>query len=240
LSAGGKIAAQLESLRQRIQAAAQRAGRDPAEVQLVGAAKTNSAEQVAAAVRAGLRHVGENYVQEAGAKITAVRALLASDGTPLPRWHFIGHLQRNKARVVAPIFDLVETIDSERLGSELDKRAGVAGRSLETLLQVDVDDEPGKGGVLPDALPGLLAASASWANLRVTGLMAIPAARQNPEDSRPAFARVRLLRDSLREMPGGAHLRELSMGMSGDFEIAIEEGATLVRVGTALFGARKG
>jgi pyridoxal phosphate enzyme (YggS family) len=240
VSVDADVATRLESVRERIRVAARRVGRDPAEIQLVGAAKRKPPEQVAAAVRAGLRHVGENYVQEAEAKIGAVAALLADDATPPPRWHFIGHLQRNKARLVVPRFDLVESVDSERLGAELDQRARAAGRSLEALFQVDLDDEPGKGGVAPDALPRLLAASAGWANLRVTGLMAIPVARGNPEESRGDFARLRELRDTLRDAPGGAQLRELSMGMSADFEIAIEEGATLVRVGTALFGARKG
>jgi pyridoxal phosphate enzyme (YggS family) len=168
-----------------------------------------------------------------------VAALLANDPTPPPRWHFIGHLQRNKARLVAPVFDLVETLDSERLGVELDKRARATARSLDALLQVDLDDEPGKAGVSPEELPRLLASSTAWANLRIVGLMAIPAARHSAEESRGAFARLRQLRDALRDSPGGTQLRELSMGMSADFEVAIEEGATLVRVGTALFGARE-
>lgn len=239
MSASDDVATRFARVRAKIHEAAVRAGRQPSEVDLVGAAKTKPARDVVAAVRAGLRHVGENYVQEAEAKIAAVRASLEDEGLPLPRWHFIGHLQRNKVRHLAPIIDMVETVDSERLGAELDKRAGTAARTLEVLLQVDLDDEPAKGGVSPEGLPALLAASTSWANLRVTGLMAIPAAHPDPEQSRPAFARLRALRDELRDAPGGAGLRELSMGMTADFEIAIEEGATLVRVGTALFGPRE-
>lgn len=223
------IAERLAAVRERIALAAARAGRSEGDVELIGVAKTRTASEVVEAVRAGLGHVGENYVQEAVPKIAEV---LASGVTP-PLWHFIGRLQRNKARHVAPVFDVVETVDNEKLGLELDRRAGVAGRLLEAQLQVDVSGEAQKGGVSPEALPALLAASASWANLRVTGLMAIPAPTAEPEQSRPAFALLRELRDELG-------LRELSMGMSADFEVAIEEGATRVRVGAAIFGAREG
>jgi pyridoxal phosphate enzyme (YggS family) len=156
-----------------------------------------------------------------------------------PRWHFIGRLQRNKARHVAARFDLVETLDREALGDELDRRAAAAGRRLDVLLQVDVVGEPQKGGAKPEDLPALLERSRSWGALRVVGLMAIPLETQHPEHSRPAFARLRALRDALRDAPGAGSLRALSMGMSADFEVAIEEGATIVRVGTALFGARQ-
>jgi hypothetical protein len=240
VSAPDSIATRLAAVQSRIREAARRAGRDPAEVRLVGVSKTKPADEVIAAVRAGLHDVGENYVKEAIAKIAEVRAALEAEGLPLPRWHFIGHLQRTQARHVARVFDQVETVDSEPLGVELDKRARAADRVLEVLLQVNLDDEAAKGGVAPEALPALLAASAAWAKLRVTGLMAIPAPRRSPEESRPAFARLRALRDGLGDAPGGARLRELSMGMSADFEIAIEEGATLVRVGTAIFGPREG
>ena len=222
------IAERLAAVRERIRAAAERVGRDPADVCLVGVSKTKPAAAVVEAVRAGLTHLGENRVQEGVAKIAEVREA----GTAPPVWDLIGRLQRNKARHAAQAFDVIETVDSERLGLELDRRAREAGRTLEVQVQVDLSGEAQKGGVSPDELRSLLAASASWANLRVTGLMAIPAAVPEAEQNRPAFARLRQLRDELG-------LRELSMGMSADFEVAIEEGATRVRVGTAIFGARE-
>jgi hypothetical protein len=233
-----EIASRLEGLRRRIAAAAERADRRPQEVTLVGVAKRQPASAVCAAVAAGLTHVGESYVQEDLAKRPEVERALREAGVSPPRWHFIGRLQRNKARHVAARFDVVETLDREALGEELDRRAGAAGRRLDVLLQVDVADEPQKGGAPPQALPALLDRSRSWSALRVAGLMAIPPATDHPERSRPAFARLRELRDALREAPGGDTLHALSMGMSADFEVAIEEGATIVRVGTALFGAR--
>ena len=235
----GGVAERLTELRERIARAAARAGRDPAEVTLVGAAKRQSAESVAAAVRAGLEVVGENYVQEAAAKVGAVRALLAAGGAAPPRWHCIGHLQRNKARHAAELFDAIETLDSEALGAELERRVARAGRRLDVLLQVNLCEEPQKAGAPAERLPALLEASRAWPHLRVTGLMTLPAAASDPETARPVFAKLRELAERLREAPGGAGLRELSMGMSADFEIAVEEGATLVRVGTALFGPRE-
>ena len=232
------IAERLATVRQRIAAAAERAGRDPEQITLLGVAKRKSAEQIAAAVGAGLRDVGENYVQEAVAKIPQVGALLAETGTPPPRWHFIGQLQRNKARDVADHFDCAASVDRERLGAELDRRAALLDRTLDVLLQINVSGEGQKGGADPAAAQDLLSASARWPRLRVVGLMAIPAAAEDPEATRPAFARLRELRDNLRGRMGGEHLAELSMGMSGDFEVAIEEGATIVRVGTAIFGPR--
>jgi hypothetical protein len=234
------IASRLAELRGRIAAAARRADRDPRDVILVGVAKRQPAAAVREAVAAGLTHVGENYVQEGLAKRAEVARLLRGAEVALPRWHFIGRLQRNKARDVAAHFDLVETLDREPLGDELDRRAAAAGRRLDVLLQVDVAGEPQKGGAKPEDVPALLERSQRWSALRVVGLMAIPPATEHPEQARPAFARLRALRDALRGAPGAGSLRALSMGMSADFEVAIEEGATIVRVGTALFGARHG
>jgi pyridoxal phosphate enzyme (YggS family) len=228
----------IAAVRERMAAAAGRAGRAAEAVTLIGVAKRVTAERVAAAVRAGLTDIGENYLQEARTKLPEVRASLEQSGHKCPKWHFIGQLQRNKAGVVAETFDVIQTLDRARLGRDLDRRAAAAGRGLEVLLQVDLSGEPGKGGIAPDALPELLAASADWPRLTVRGLMAIPAPHDNPEAGRAAFARLRALRDGLRTQPGGDALAELSMGMSADFEIAIEEGATLVRIGTAIFGAR--
>ncbi len=231
------IRQRLDAVRARVCAAVERVGRKPEEVVLVGVSKRKTARELAAALRAGLAHVGENYVQEAVAKIPETLAILEGEGTPPPRWHFIGQLQRNKARQAVRWFDVIETVDRERLGVELDRRAQALGRPLEVLLQVDLSGEPQKGGVAPEALPALLEASRAWSALRVTGLMGVPAAG-GPEASRPAFSRLRALRDQLRDLPGAEHLRELSMGMSADFEVAIEEGATIIRVGTAIFGPR--
>ena len=231
----GVIAERLAEVRERIAAAAARAGRSADPIQLVGVSKRFPASDVVAAVRAGLGAVGENYMQEALAKWPEVCAALETEGLAPPRFHFVGRLQRNKARLAVAHFDVVETLDRAALGAELDRRAAAAGRRLTVFLQVDVSDEPQKGGVSPQELPALVEASAAWSQLEVAGLMAIPAAAADP---RPAFARLRALRDQLRAKPGGAGLRELSMGMSGDFEQAIEEGATVVRVGTAIFGQR--
>lgn len=232
------VAERLAAVRQRIAAAALRASRPAQEITLVGVAKRQSAARVVAGVRAGLTHVAESYAQEAREKIPQVLRALEQAGLASPRWHFVGRLQRNKARLVAPLFDVVETLDRASLGDELDRRVRAADRRLAVLLQVNVSSEAQKGGVAPEALPELLAASAAWPSLDVVGLMALPEAQSAPERARPAFAKLRELRDTLRTRPGGERLRELSMGMSADFEVAVEEGATLVRVGTAIFGPR--
>jgi len=232
------IAAALAAVRQRIDAAARRAGRQPEEIALVGVSKRKSAEAVAAAVRAGLRDIGENYVQEAAEKIPNVNAILETTGHRPPRWHFIGQLQRNKARAVARAFDRVQTLDRATLGATLDDRSADRDAPLEVLLQVNVSGEAQKGGVSPESAPELVEASREWSRLRLIGLMGVPAASDDVERSRPDFIRLRKLRDALRSVPGGENLRELSMGMSRDYEVAIEEGATIVRVGTAIFGER--
>jgi pyridoxal phosphate enzyme (YggS family) len=206
-------------------------------VELVGIAKRQPAGRVAEAVHAGLRRVGESYVQEAARKLPELEALLAASGTAPPRRHFVGRLQRNKARDAVRLFDVIESVDRLDLALELERRAAAASRSLDALVQVDLAGERQKGGVAPAGLPGLLDALGKLERVRVRGLMAIPPASDDPERSRPWFAKLRELRDALGA--GGAGLRELSMGMSADFEIAIEEGATWVRVGTALFGPRQ-
>lgn len=235
-----EVAARLAAVRERIAAAAARAGRRPESVTLVGASKGQPVEKLVAAARAGLAHVGENYVQEAAAKLPELRAALEPLGSKPPICHFIGRLQRNKAGAAVELFDVIETLDRPRLGDALERRAAAAARQLDVLVEVDVSGERQKGGVSAEALPALLAHARAWQQLRVRGLMAIPAAQSNPERMRPAFARLRELRDGLRGAPGGEQLEELSMGMSSDFEVAIEEGATIVRVGTALFGPREG
>jgi pyridoxal phosphate enzyme (YggS family) len=178
-------------------------------------------------------------VQEAQQKIPAATALLAAAGLPAPRWHLVGRLQRNKARHAARLFDVVESLDGAELGAELDRRAAAAGRRLAVLFQLNLSGETRKGGIAPDALPSLVDASAAWSALEPVGLMTIPAEAPDPEAARPVFARLRELLASAPALPRGGRLRELSMGMSGDFEVAIEEGATIVRVGTAIFGPRE-
>ena len=227
----------LAALRARVRDAAARAGRDAGSVTLLGVAKGTPDDRVVAAVRAGLTDVAENYLQEAAARRTELAKRIAEAGAAAPRWHFVGRLQRNKARAVAQLFDVVHTLDRPELGDALERHAAAAGRTLDALVQVNASAEAQKGGAAPDHVRALLAAGAAWPHLRITGLMAIPAASDDPERTRPAFAMLRGLRDALRaEHP---ELRELSMGMSGDFEVAIEEGATIIRVGTALFGPRE-
>jgi len=229
------VTTRLAAVRQRIARAAARAGRSADAVTLVGVSKRQPASAVAEAVRAGLGHCGESFAQEARDKLPEVARLLGDAARP--RWHFVGRLQRNKARLVAAAFDCVESVDRASLALELDRRAGDAERRLDVLIQVNLSGEPQKGGVEPAALPALLDAAAGLVHLRVSGLMTVPAAAGGAEAARPVFAGLRELRDRLAA-EGRPELVELSMGMSADFEVAIEEGATLVRVGTAIFGAR--
>ena len=229
----------LRAVRDRAKAAALRAARNPEELVILGVGKRKPAESIADAVRAGLDHVAESFAQEARDKIPQVEEMLRETGTASPRWHFVGQLQRNKARYVARLFDCVESVDRIELARELDHRAAMAKRSLDVLVQVNLAGETQKGGAAPDRIAPLLEECRSCEHIRVTGLMTVPPASANPEASRPIFAALRELRAELRERPGGETLRELSMGMSADFEVAIEEGATIVRVGTAIFGPRE-
>jgi len=215
------IAANLTAVRARIAGAAARAGRDPREVCLIAVSKTKSADAVRAALDAGVADIGENYVQEAQAKRAAVGA-----GA---RWHLIGHLQRNKAARAVETFDCIQTVDSAALGAALSRQAEAQGRTVQVLVEVRLGGEATKRGIEPAALPVLLAAL-QLPGLIVDGLMTVPPPG-DAEAARPHFRALRALRDR-------AGLRELSMGMSDDFEVAIEEGATMVRVGRAIFGAR--
>jgi len=228
----------LARIQERIAAAAARAGRDPAEVTLLGACKFQDPTRIAAMLQAGLRCLGENYVQEARDKQPQIEGLVSSEIARATRWHMIGALQRNKVRDVVRIFDVVETLDRPKLALEIDKRAGALGRVIEALIQLNLSAEPQKNGIEPHELPELLALCAPLEHLRVVGLMTVPAAQEDPGANRPVFEQLRELRNASRAHPGGESLRELSMGMSRDFEVAIEEGATLVRVGTDLFGPR--
>jgi hypothetical protein len=192
-------------------------------VLLIAVSKTMDVERVRLAVAAGVAALGENRVQEAREKIEAL-------GHPVP-WHLIGGLQTNKARDAARLFDWIHSVDRLELAQELSRRAHAAARTLSILLQVNLGDEPQKGGVAPAETKRLCEAVAGLPGLRVRGLMAIPPAAPTAEETRPHFRTLRELRDSLG-------LEHLSMGMSADYEVAIEEGATMVRVGTAIFGPR--
>ncbi len=232
-------------IRARIAAAAERSGRSPDEVCLIAVCKTKPAADIAAAFAIGQRDFAENYMQEAVPKLhevdACIRAQLPGDEVAAedrPRWHFIGSLQRNKARDAVQFFDCFHALDRAKLADALEKRAADLDRHFDVLLQVDLANEPQKGGVPPDALPALAQHVASLPHLHAIGLMAVPPVGTDPEQSRPHFATLRALRDRLRDVEGLSEIRELSMGMSGDFEVAIEEGATFIRVGTALFGAR--
>lgn len=205
--------------------------RVPDHVTVLAAAKGRSPEEVRAAVRAGIAHVGENYVQEAAAK----RALVPEPAT----WHMIGHLQRNKAGKALRVFDWLQTLDSLRLAERLEGLLAREGRVLPVLVQVNIGREPQKAGVMPEELPDFLRELARFPHLRVRGLMAIPPAPRVPEDSRPFFRAMRRLFEELsREGIPHVGMEVLSMGMSADWEIAVEEGATMIRLGTALFGPR--
>jgi pyridoxal phosphate enzyme (YggS family) len=226
------LRARLDGVRERIARAAGRAGRDPATIRLVAVSKTFPPDYVRAAAEAGQLHFGENKVQEALEKMGATPDLALV-------WHLVGHLQSNKARKAAAHFDTIHSVDDGALVAKLEEAAAAASRRLELLVQVDLAREPTKRGVLPENLAAVLAATRGSSAVRMTGLMLLPPAVADPEASRPYFASLRRLRDDLvAHGQDAATLNQLSMGMSHDFEVAIEEGATLVRVGTAIFGPR--
>jgi pyridoxal phosphate enzyme (YggS family) len=222
--------AALQSVRDRIAVAAQRAGRDPASVCLLAVSKLQPASMVRCAYEAGQRDFGENYVQEGVAKVDELADLDAA------RWHFIGQLQSNKTREVAERFAWVHTIDRERIAARLSAQRPHHAAALQVLLQVRLADEPGKGGVAVEAVPALAAVIGTLPRLKLRGLMCIPAPTHDLESQRRPF---RALRELLERLNANGHqLDTLSMGMSDDLEAAVLEGATIVRVGTAVFGAR--
>ncbi len=225
----------IDAIRTRVDAAARSAGRDPAEVRLLAVSKTFAAERVLEIANAGLEAFGENRIQEASRKIPEVAANCERN----LEWHLIGQLQRNKARKAVELFDVIHTVDRPELVDELAKAARALSRRPRILLQLNIDREPQKGGADPSALPDLVRRVGEHPELRLEGLMAIPRVCEDPEEVRPSFARLRELRDAINAGRAPAEqLRELSMGMSSDFEVAIAEGATWVRLGTALFGPR--
>jgi pyridoxal phosphate enzyme (YggS family) len=227
------LRARLDSVRDRIASAARRAGRDPSSIRLVAVSKTFSADAIRILAETGLQDFGENKVQEAQAKIAALT------GLPI-RWHLVGHLQSNKARKAASLFNTIHSVDDASLLEKLDDAAVEAGRSLDVLVQADLAGEPTKHGAPVDSLLEVFAAGRARRGTRLKGLMILPPAVADAEAARPYFAAMRSVRDDLASRGvEPAMLAELSMGMSHDFEVAIEEGATLVRVGSAIFGERE-
>ena len=233
------IADRLAEIRARIAAAARSAGRDPASVRLVAVSKTFPIESVADAFAAGQRDFGENRVQEALPKIEQALQKVARSADQSIRWHLLGHLQTNKARKAAPAFAMIQSVDSVELIRKLDQAAADTHHAPELLIQVDLAAEATKFGTPPSEVPRLFEAAAACRAARVVGLMTLPPAPDTPEDSRRWFRQLRDLRDTWQASGVPATmLQELSMGMSGDFEVAVEEGATIVRGGTAIFGSR--
>jgi pyridoxal phosphate enzyme (YggS family) len=203
----------------------------PPGVELVAAAKTRTPSEILEAVEAGVRIIGENYVQEAQAAFQAVGARA--------RWHFIGSLQKNKVKRAIEIFDVIETVDSVELGREIDRRAAVVGKVASVLIEVNSGQEPQKAGVLPKEVEALVRSLAVLDNIKLTGLMTMGPFEGNPEDARPYFRETRRVRDEIASLTiSGIEMRHLSMGMTNSWRVAVEEGANLVRIGTGIFGER--
>ena len=230
------ITENLKRVLERIATAARRAGRKPEEVALMAVTKTFPAERIREAYAAGLRLFGENRVQEFGGKAESLQDLNDAE------WHMIGHLQSNKAGKAAELFSAVDSIDSFKLAEKLNAAAEKLNKKLDVLIEINVGSEEAKSGVAPDApeLEKILQAASGLRNLRIRGLMTIPPFTEDPQQARPYFRRLRDIRDGIaaQKLPAVA-MGVLSMGMSHDFEVAIEEGATCVRVGTGIFGERK-
>jgi pyridoxal phosphate enzyme (YggS family) len=223
----------LDQIKKRIRQAAEACGRDVADVKLVAVSKTIAPEVVREAIDAGVTVLGENYVQEAREKFEALIQYPVS-------WHFIGHLQSNKAKYAVRLFDLIHSVDSLKLARELNKQAGKVDKIQPILVQVNISGEDTKSGIDADEAMALVSAISEMKNVAVQGLMTMPPYFYQPEKVRPFFAELRRLRDHIQDQRiSNVSMDELSMGMTGDFEVAIKEGATLVRIGTAIFGERK-
>jgi pyridoxal phosphate enzyme (YggS family) len=229
------IAENIAHVQERIAVAARRAARDPREITLMGVSKTFPAESIREAYAAGLRVFGENRVQEFAGKADAVRDLHDA------KWHLIGHLQTNKAAKATELFDAVDSVDSVRMADKLNGYAASVSKTLSALIEINIGGENAKSGVAPgsDELEQILLGAARWEHLKIQGLMTMPPYSEDPEGSRPYFRQLRQIQESIavRKLPQ-IGMAVLSMGMSHDFEVAIEEGATCVRVGTAIFGER--
>lgn len=226
------IAENLKKVEERIEAACRRAGRDRGSVRLVAVSKTKPAEAIAEAYAAGQRLFGENHAQE----IVAKKPVLPED----IRWHFIGNLQKNKVKYLVGNVAMIHSVNSEGLAAEIEKQAAKHGIVQKILLEVNIAGEESKQGAAPDQILPLLQFCETQPHIKLCGLMAVAPQAENPEESRPVFVRLRRLREELRPLLKDPEaFRELSMGMSGDFEVAVEEGATLIRVGTLIFGRRQ-
>ena len=226
------IVSNIRMIRERIIAAATRSARDPGSIQLMAVSKTIPPERIREAVEAGITLLGENYVQEAREKIPVIGHNVS--------WHMIGHLQTNKVKYVINLFDWIHSVDRLELARELDKRAGQNNRKLNALIEVNVSGEESKNGVEASHALELVRQVSVLPNLNVRGLMTMPPYSDNPETSRPYFKALRSLRDEISIAAiSGIRMDELSMGMTDDFEVAIEEGATIIRVGRAIFGERR-
>ena len=219
------------AVREVIRRAAQSTGRAGSDIKLMAVSKTIDPARMLEAAEAGIRMFGENRVQEARSKRDAV------DWPDDTIWHLIGPLQRNKSKLAVALFDMIQSVDSLEIAQHLNRHAGNAGVTLPVLIAVNLAGEPSKSGFNPDAVLSAALEISRMEHLRVEGLMAIPPYNDNPEDVRPYFRNLRYIKDKINDM--GLHLSELSMGMSSDFEVAVEEGATIVRVGTAIFGRRR-
>jgi len=226
------VAANCQRVRSQVIEAAGRAGRDPSTVRIVAVSKTKAIDMIRQAIEAGVSDIGENYVQEAAEKIRRI-------ATPVT-WHMIGHLQRNKAARAAALFNVIHTVDSIALGTVLARHAEAHGNPMRVFVEVNASGETTKSGVRPEQVRDLMIGLADQRGLLIDGLMTIPPPAPSAEAARPHFRALRALRDRLQsDAPANAPLRELSMGMSDDFMVAIEEGATIVRIGRAIFGARE-
>ena len=226
------VAGNYHKILDRISETAAKCGRHPREIKVLGAAKSQSVESIRLAIAAGVTLIGENYVQEAEAKKAQVPESV--------EWHMIGHLQRNKAKAAVDIFDLIETLDSVALALELEKQGRQRGKKIRAFVEVNLAGEESKSGIAKDDLASLLESIATLDHVAVEGLMTVPPFREEPEESRPYFCELRELRDKFnaQRIPH-VDLQELSIGMTHDYPVAIEEGATIVRIGTGLFGPRE-
>lgn len=227
------IAENLLEVRKRIRRACERARRNPEAVHLIAVTKTLGAEKIREAIEAGVQDFGENFVQELRAKRQELQ-------NPAVRWHFVGHLQSNKVKYIADFIHLIHSVDHRSVAEEIDKRGAKVGRVIDVLVEVNTSGEKSKHGLFPERTIEFVKSLAAYKNLKVKGLMTIGPFLPDPEDSRPACRALREIRDEvLKAGIENIEMTELSMGMTNDFEVAIEEGATLVRIGTAIFGPRK-
>jgi len=226
-----RVSDNLKRVREKIENAASRAGRNPKDIQLVAVSKTVDAKRIREAIEAGATIFGENYIQEAREKIKELGHEV--------RWDFIGHLQRNKVNHAVDLCEMIHTVDRLSLAQEINRVAEKKNKKTRVLVQVNISGEEAKSGINPGGVTSLVSEIASMGNLSLEGLMTMPPFFDDPEKTRPYFTALRKLRDKiLVENSGDSALKELSMGMSGDFEVAIEEGSTAVRIGTAIFGER--